>query len=97
MHCIPLPPEVWERTPPEAQAYIRALEARIVVLEATVRPLEASVQYVQEQLRQASRSASHPPLSAPPQARGHRSHREPSGRRPGGQPSHEGPPGRWCR
>jgi hypothetical protein len=32
-----LPHEVWERTPPEAQAYIRALEARVEALDAGVR------------------------------------------------------------
>jgi DDE superfamily endonuclease len=28
-----LPPDIWERTPSEAQAYIRALEARVAALE----------------------------------------------------------------
>ena len=37
MHTTPpLSQEVWERTPAEAQTYIRALEARVVALEATV-------------------------------------------------------------
>src|SRR5215208_4632870 len=31
-----LSPEVWERIPPEAQAYIRALEPRVGALEETV-------------------------------------------------------------
>jgi hypothetical protein len=31
-----LSPEVWERIPPEAQAYIRALEAQVAALEAMV-------------------------------------------------------------
>lgn len=79
----PLPPEVWERTPPEAQVYIRALEARVGVLEATV-------QQWQEQLRQDSRTSARPPSSDPPQARGKRPRGEPSGRRPGDQPGHEG-------
>jgi predicted transcriptional regulator len=35
----PLSQEVWERTPAEAQAYIRALEARVTALEATVQRL----------------------------------------------------------
>jgi hypothetical protein len=30
----PLSPEVWERTPIEAQEYIRALEARVDMVEA---------------------------------------------------------------
>lgn len=79
----PLSPEVWERTPPEAQAHIYALEARVVALETTVQQLRA-------QLQQDSRPSSRPPSSAPPQASATRPRREPSGRRPGGQPGHEG-------
>jgi transposase len=97
MNLTPLPQEVWARTPPEAQAYIRALEAHVMALEAalqrlesTVRQLEATVQHVQEQLEQNSRTSSRPPSSDPPRAQGQRPRREPSGRRPGGQPGHEG-------
>src|SRR5262245_55377732 len=75
--------ELWERTPPEVQAYLRALEARVAVLEATV-------QQLREQLQQDSRTSSRPPSSDPPQALAKRPRREPSGRRPGGQPGHEG-------
>jgi len=32
----PVPPEMWARTPPEAQAYIRVLEAHVASLEVTV-------------------------------------------------------------
>jgi transposase len=80
---IPLPPEIWERTPPEAQAYIRELERRVAVLEATV-------QQLREQVQQTSRTSSRPPSSDPPQALSKRPRREPTGRRPGGQPGHEG-------
>ena len=38
----PLSPEVWERIPPEAQAYIGALEARVGALEETVQRLQAA-------------------------------------------------------
>jgi transposase len=76
-------PELWERTPPEVQAYLRALEARVAVLEATV-------QQLREQLQQDSRTSSRPPSSDPPQALTKRPRREPTGRRPGGQPGHEG-------
>jgi len=41
---IPLPREIWERTPPEAQAYIGALESRVAALEATVQQLREQVQ-----------------------------------------------------
>ena len=80
---IPFPPEIWEHIPPEAQAYIRALESRVAALEATV-------QQLREQVQQTSRTSSRPPSSDPPQALGQRPRREPSGRRPGGQPGHEG-------
>jgi transposase len=76
-------PEMWERIPPEAQAYIRALEARVAALEAMV-------QQLREQLQQDSHTSSRPPSSDPPQAVAKRLRRPPSGRRPGGQPGHEG-------
>jgi transposase len=80
---IPLPREIWEHIPPEAQVYIRALESRVAALEATVKQLR-------EQVQQTSRTSSRPPSSDPPQALGQRPRREPTGRRPGGQPGHEG-------
>lgn len=80
---IPFPREIWEHIPPEAQVYIRALESRIAALEATV-------QQLREQVQQTSRTSSRPPSSDPPQALGQRPRREPTGRRPGGQPGHEG-------
>jgi transposase len=76
-------PELWERTPPEVQAYLRALEARVAALEATV-------QQLREQLQQDSRTSSRSPSSDPPQSLAKRPRREPTGRRPGGQPGHEG-------
>src|SRR4029450_4018616 len=80
---IPFPQDIWERIPPEAQAYIRALESRVAALEVTV-------QQLREQVQQTSRTSSRPPSSDPPQALGQRPRREPSGRRPGGQPGHAG-------
>ena len=80
---IPFLREIWEHIPPEAQVYIRALESRVAALEATV-------QQLREQVQQTSRTSSRPPSSDPPQALGQRPRREPTGRRPGGQPGHEG-------
>jgi transposase len=85
-----LPPEVWERTPVEAQEYIRVLEARIAMLASIVERLQATVQQLTERVQQDSRTSSRPPSSDPPSAIGKRPRREPSGRRPGGQPGHEG-------
>jgi transposase len=74
-------PDIWERTPPEAQAYIRTLEARVETLASIVHTL-------QEQLNQTSRNSSRPPSSDPPQ---HGRPRRPRGeRRRGGQPGHPG-------
>ena len=94
----PASQEVWEHIPAEAQADIRALEARVDLLEHTVQGLKATIQAVeatvsplQERLQQHSRTSSRPPSSDPPQALGQRPRREPRGRRPGGQLGHEGP------
>lgn len=79
----PLSQEVWDRTPAEAQAYIRALEARVAALEATMQSLL-------ERLRLDSRNSSQPPSSDPPATRSPRQRRPPSSRKPGGQPGHPG-------
>jgi transposase len=76
-----LPRDIWERTPPEAQASIGTLEARVATLEAMVRTL-------QEQLNQRSRNSSRPPSSEPPQSQ--RPSRPRGQRRRGGQPGHPG-------
>src|SRR5438093_1862396 len=83
-----IPHDIWEQLPPEAQAYIRALEARVEALEAMVQALQEQVHTLQEQRNQTSQNSSHPPSSDPPQ------HRRPghpqSHRRRGGQPGHPG-------
>jgi transposase len=86
----PFPPELWEQIPAAVQAYIRTLEARVTALETAVQRLEASVQHLTERVQQDSRTSSRPPSSDPPQALANRPRREPTGRRPGGQPGHEG-------
>src|SRR6266853_2433162 len=83
-----LPHEVWERTPPEAQAYIRALEARVETMASMVDTLQEQVRTLQDQLNQTSQNSSRPPSSDPPQHR--RPHRPQSHRRRGGQPGHPG-------
>jgi transposase len=76
-----LPRDIWECTPPQAQAYIGALEARVTALVAMVQAL-------QEQLHQTSRNSSRPPSSDPPLPQ--RPHRPRGQRRRGGQPGHPG-------
>jgi transposase len=83
-----LPLELWERTPPEVQAYIWGLEARIVTFEAMVQTLQEQVRTLQEQLNQTSRNSSRPPSSDPPQSP--RPGRPRGQRRRGGQPGHSG-------
>jgi transposase len=78
-----LPADIWRRTPPEAQAYMRALETHVAALEGMLQAL-------QEQLNQTSRNSSQPPSSDPPQ--NVRPCRPRSHRRRGGQPGHPGHP-----
>lgn len=85
------PPELWDRTPPEVQAYIRTLEARLAALEeleSRLHRLQAQVRMLEEQLNQTSRNSSRPPSSDPP--RSPRSTRRAGQRRRGGQPGHRG-------
>jgi transposase len=83
-----LSPDIWERPPPEAQAYIRALESRLSALEARVQAFQAENRALQEQGNQTSRNSSRPPSSDPPHSL--RPRRPRSGRHRGGQPGHPG-------
>jgi transposase len=83
-----LTPDIWERTPPEAQAYIGALESRLSALEARGHALQEQNRPLEERLNQTSRNSSRPPSSDPPQRL--RRRRPRSGRRRGGQPGHAG-------
>jgi transposase len=83
-----IPHDRWEQLPPEAQAYIQALEARVEALEAMVPALQEHNRALQEQLNQTSRNSSRPPASDPPHSE--RPHRPRSTRRRGGHPGHPG-------
>ena len=86
-----LPQALWEQTPPEVQAYIWTLEARlesVATLETLVHTLQDHMRTVEERLNQTSRNSSRPPSSDPPQAQ--RPQRPRSPRRRRGQPGHPG-------
>jgi transposase len=89
METLPaLSHEVWGRTPPEAQVFIRALAARVEALEAIGQALQEDNRALQVQLSQTSRNSSCPPSSDPPHSE--RPRRPRSQRRRGGQPGHPG-------
>ena len=67
--------EDWAATPPAVRALVMELLRRLAQVEA--------------RLNQTSRNSSKPPSSDPPSARP-RSTKEPTGRKSGGQPGHEG-------
>jgi transposase len=85
----PLPPEIWEHTPPVAQELLVAQAAALAQLRAEVVQLQAMVEELTQRVGRNSRNSSQPPSADPPHAL-RPSRREPSGRRPGGQPGHEG-------
>ena len=80
---IPFPREIWEHIPPEAQVYIRALESRVAALEATVQQLREQAAADLAHLVAPTVERSAPGLGPTAAARA-------QGRRPGGQPGHEG-------
>jgi transposase len=82
------PQELWDQTPPEIQAYIRALEARLESVEAMVCALQEQIRTLEERLNQTSRNSSRPPSSDPPQSQRPSRPRGTRGR--GGQPGHPG-------
>jgi transposase len=86
----PLPPEIWEETPPTAQEMILRQAAELAQLRGEVAQLKATVEELARRLARNSRNSSQPPSTEPPQAQSQRVRREASGRRPGGQPGHEG-------
>jgi len=65
------PHEVWERTPPEAQAYIQALEACLETLVSMVHALQEQARTLQEQLNQTSQNSSRPPRATRHSTNGH--------------------------
>jgi len=73
----PLPQDIWDTIPAEAQAAVLAL----------VRSLEQRIATLEERVNQNSTNSSKPPSSDPPSVK-RRPPNPPSGRRRGGQPGH---------
>jgi transposase len=90
-----LPDEVRVSLPPEAQAYICAMEAlvskqdtQISAMQAQLQALQAQVTELQARIGQTSQNSSRPPASDPPNAPT-RPQRPVSGRKRAGQPGHK--------
>jgi transposase len=85
----PLPPEIWDQTPPVAQEMILAQAAALAQLRVEITQVKATVEELAQRLGRHSHNSSQPPSADPPHT-STRSRRDPRGRRPGGQPGHEG-------
>lgn len=77
----PLPQNVWDALPVEAQAFFQAMRLQIDALQAEVQSLQA-------QLGSNSRNSSKPPSSDPIHLK-RQPPRPPSGKKRGGQPGHK--------
>ena len=85
----PLPPEIWAHTPPGAQAISLVQAAMLAQWRAEVAPLKATIEALAQRRGRNARNSSQPSSADPPQMLPRVRH-EPSGRRAGGQPGHEG-------
>ncbi len=85
---LPISSDDWAHTPPAVKAVVLMLWEEAQLLRAKVATLEARVAMLEERLSQNSQNSSRPPSSDP--AHLPRPQRKPSGRKPGGQPGHEG-------
>ena len=88
---LPLPKELWDQIPPEAQAAIWVLvegyERRMRALETEVTTLKGEIRELRGQLNQNSQNSSRPPSSDGPQVK-RTPPCAPSGRKRGAQPGH---------
>jgi len=72
------------------QAYLEGEEAVVALFERTIARLAERVQALEDQLAKNSRNSSKPPSSDGLKKPAPRSLRKQSGKKPGGQPGHEG-------
>jgi transposase len=83
----PLPPNLWDRLPPEGQALILGLRREVAELQAKVQALQQEVDDLHHRLNQNSTNSSRPPSTDRPNLKC-RPPRAPCGRLRGGQPGH---------
>ncbi len=84
----PLPEPVRAALPAEVQAYLAALEQRDASREARLGEALVRIAELEARLARDSRTSSRPPSSDPPWKT--RAPQPPTGRKPGGQPGHQG-------
>ena len=84
---LPLPAEIWNRVPPEAQALILVLLNKVAILEKRVDEFERQNAELLERLNRSSRNSSKPPSSDQPHVKRSPPRRN-SGKKRGGQPGH---------
>lgn len=89
MGTRPIAPEVWERLPPEVQAYILVLEHSLRQALAKIDQLEQKVNELEAKINRNSNNSSLPPSQNPPSAP-NRLVKKKSGKKPGGQSGHQG-------
>jgi transposase len=91
-HTLPIPAELWEQIPPHVRAGVAVIiqeqAQRIAALETQVVELQKQVRVLRERLAQNSQNSSKPSSDGPHVKR--KPPKEPSGRKPGGQPGHPG-------
>lgn len=82
-------PEDWALTPPSVQQAMLQVLDRVAALEEELSRLRIENERLREQTKRSSRNSSQPPSSDTPNAPP-RNKREPSGKKRGAQPGHEG-------
>ena len=85
---LPLKEDDFNTTPPAVQALVLAQREEILLLREQVSALQKEISALREQVSKNSKNSSLPPSSDPPSVE--KPKRPSSGRKPGGQPGHQG-------